>query len=264
MLPTALQKNPADLLVIILTGTELGLAPMQAVRGIHIIKGKPTLAADTMAALVKRRRDICESFRIERSDEKECVIQTKRTGEEPETHSYTIEDAKTAKLLSKENWQLHPKAMLRARCIANVCRAVYPDLILGLYDPEEFETSGTIEPPMPKDARPSPAPQMASSTTVDGELIEQEKALNGSAALKEKLQEPKASPPKNGRKLVIQDVPDSEVNPDFVPDVPGDKQPIKEMSTVRLKWVEGIYRDEGNIQALCWVRAELAEREAVR
>jgi len=143
LLPDALRGKEPDILMTIMTGAELGLAPMQSIRAIDVIKGKPTLKAEAMVALVRRRRDVCEFFNIVHSDEKKCVIEAKRVGGAPIKLTFSIEDAQRANLLSNDNWKRFPAAMLRARCSSAVCKAEFSDLILGLYDPDELRAEMT-------------------------------------------------------------------------------------------------------------------------
>lgn len=143
LLPDALRGKEPDILMTIMTGAELGLAPMQSIRAIDVIKGKPTLKAEAMVALVRRRRDVCEYFNIVHSDDKRCSIEAKRVGGAPIKLSFTIEDAQRAGLLSNDNWKRFPAAMLRARCSSAVCKAEFSDLILGLYDPDELRAEST-------------------------------------------------------------------------------------------------------------------------
>jgi len=144
-IPEALQKSPADVLAIVMAGAELGLAPMQSLRALVIIKGKPTLSADAMGALVKSRRDVCQYLQLKTSTDKVATYATQRVGEpEPTVLSFTIEEAKQAGLVAQtrngepNNWMRFPAAMLRARALSAICRAVYQDLLLGVYDPEEL------------------------------------------------------------------------------------------------------------------------------
>jgi hypothetical protein len=131
--------TPEAAFAIIATGRELGLTAMQSLRSIHVIEGKPTLSADLVAALVKSRADVCEWFRLVRSDAQVATYQTKRRGEpEPTTMSFSWEDAQRAGVTGKDNWRKYPAAMLRARCITALARAVYPDLAMGIYDPDEI------------------------------------------------------------------------------------------------------------------------------
>jgi hypothetical protein len=138
--------SAADALVMMMTGAELGMTVMQSIRGIHIVKGRPVLAADTMGAIVKRA-SVCEYLRVVEISESACVLETKRVGEpEPVKMAWTLEDAQRAGL-TKDNWQRYPQAMLKARCMAQICRAVYPDVIAELYDPDEIESIEIRETP---------------------------------------------------------------------------------------------------------------------
>lgn len=127
--------------VIMATGKELGLTAMQSLRSIHVIDGKPSCSADLLLALCKREPRICKYFRLVKSDEKIATYETHREGESrPTSLSFTIAEAQQAKLTGKDNWQKYPAAMLRARCIAALARAVYPDLVLGIYETDEMES----------------------------------------------------------------------------------------------------------------------------
>lgn len=132
-------KTPEQVFTVIATGRELGLTAMQSLRSIHIINGKPTLSADLVAALVKSRPEVCEYFRLVDSNASQAVYETKRRGEpSPTTMTFSIEDAKRAQITGNPNWTKYPAAMLRARCITALARAVYPDLVMGIYDPDEL------------------------------------------------------------------------------------------------------------------------------
>lgn len=133
--------TPEQAFVIMATGKELGLTAMQSLRSIHVIEGKPCCSADLLLALCKRESRICKYFRLVKSDEKIATYETHREGESrPTTLSFTIAEAQQAKLTGKDNWQKYPAAMLRARCIAALARAVYPDLVLGIYETDEMES----------------------------------------------------------------------------------------------------------------------------
>lgn len=132
--------------MIIITGHELGLSPAQSLRGIYVVKGKPVLAADTMVAVV-RRSGLCESWRTVESTPERCTITTRRKGETRDAErTWTIADAKRAGLLTSGTWGAYPAAMLRHRCAADLARQEYPDVILGMYDPEEMESVAAPQP----------------------------------------------------------------------------------------------------------------------
>jgi hypothetical protein len=139
LIPSSLQGRPSDVMVIVLTGQELGLSPMQSIRSINVIDGKPVLDAALIVALVKRS-SACEEFRLVESTNERATYETRRRGESASTRmTYSLADAKAAGLSSKQNWQKHPAAMLRARCSAALGRAVYPDVVLNIYDQDEGE-----------------------------------------------------------------------------------------------------------------------------
>jgi hypothetical protein len=146
-IPEALQKSPADVMAIVMAGAELGLAPMQAIRALVLIKGKPTLSADAMGALVKSRRDVCQYLVVKHSDGQRATYETQRIGDpSPTVMGFTIEEARAANLTG-DNWKRFPAAMLRARALSAICRAVYPDLLLGVYDPDELTEARDVTPP---------------------------------------------------------------------------------------------------------------------
>lgn len=139
IIPQALQKSPSDVLAIVLAGAELGFAPMQSVRALRLIKGAISMSADGMGALVKSRRDVCEYLILDKSTTEVATYTTKRVGDpRPTTMSFTLAEAKQAGLSSNDNYTRFAAAMLRARALSAICRAVYPDLVLGVYSAEEL------------------------------------------------------------------------------------------------------------------------------
>ena len=123
--------------VVLLKGHELGFTPMASAGSIAIIKGKVSLSADATIALCKRS-PACLYLRLVESTEEVATYETQRHGDpSPTALSYTIAQAKTAGLTGSQTWRAHAPAMLRARCGAAIARAVYPDLVAGIYDPDE-------------------------------------------------------------------------------------------------------------------------------
>ena len=131
---------------VLLKGHELGFTPMAAAGSIAIIKGKVSLSADATVALCKRS-PACLYLRLVESTEEVATYETQRHGDpSPTSLSYTIAQAKTAGLTGSQTWRAHAPAMLRARCGAAIARAVYPDLVAGIYDPDEVAEIVRSEP----------------------------------------------------------------------------------------------------------------------
>ena len=159
-------STPEAAFAIIASGRELGLTAMQSLRSIYFFEGKVTLSADLACGLVKKS-PLCDYFRLVESTDKIATYETKRRDEEHVTKlSFTWAQAEKAKLTTKAVWQTYADAMLRARCIMALARAVYPDVLLAVYDPEELERA-------PKAAPAAPASAPAVNHTPDGEIIEE-------------------------------------------------------------------------------------------
>jgi hypothetical protein len=169
-LPEALRQKPADLLAVLLTGAELGMAPMQAVRAIVIIKGKPTLSAEAQVALV-RKSPSCKFFKFKESTPLVCTVEACRSdaGAEPVSLSFSIEDARAAGLASNDNYRKFPAAMLRARAASAMCKMEFSDVLLGFYDPDELAHEERDVTPAPVAAQT--LPPVTKPPVVDAELV---------------------------------------------------------------------------------------------
>ena len=118
---------------------------MAALRSVHIIEGKHSLSAELMVALILKS-GLAEYFRLVETTDVICTYETKRKGnDKPLTLSYTIEQAAQAGLTAPPRankqpgpWHKMPTQMLRARCKSELARLEYPDLLAGLYTPEEL------------------------------------------------------------------------------------------------------------------------------
>lgn len=150
LIPGPLRNKPGDVLVVLLTGREFGIGPMQALRSIHVVDGKPTMSADLMVGLCLARREVCEYFTPVESTAQRATYKTKRTGSPEVSLTWTMEQAKAARVTGKDNWQKYPDAMLRARCASALARAVYPDLLAGTYDPDELDGGAGAQRSMPE------------------------------------------------------------------------------------------------------------------
>lgn len=140
MLPPHL-KTPENVVVTLQYGHELGLSPMVAINNIYMVNGKPTLSADIMHAICRRSSEYGGVKWIEISDKvAKCVVTRKTASYSEETIGfYTIDMAKDAGLLTKDNWKKYPARMLKHRALSYALRDAFPDLISGFYTREELE-----------------------------------------------------------------------------------------------------------------------------
>jgi hypothetical protein len=150
-------KNAVEAIVVALQyGHTIGLKGLQALQGIAVINGKPTLGGDAALGLIRNSGKIAkfkESYEGEEYTDKWMhVIEVSRT-EDPESvtrFTFSVMDAKRASLwideakaksnwkLQKQPWFAYPKRMLRYRNLGFVCRDVFPDVMQGLVTTEEW------------------------------------------------------------------------------------------------------------------------------
>ena len=142
-------KSPEQAMAIILTGRELGIGTMAALNTINVIQGKPTVSPQLMLALINRSNQL-EDYKLEKTaDHATCTM--KRKGRTPHTVRFGREEASAMGLLTKDNYKKQPATMFGWRAVAMCARDVFPDVILGLYTPDEMgavvdtETGEVIE-----------------------------------------------------------------------------------------------------------------------
>lgn len=134
-LPAAI-KTPEQALAIIMTGRELNIPPMAALSTINVIQGKPTVSPQLMLALINRSGQL-EDMKIETgAGGATCVM--KRRGRQSFTAHFGPDEAQAMQLAGKDNYKKQPATMYQWRAVAMAARAVFPDVILGLYTPEEM------------------------------------------------------------------------------------------------------------------------------
>lgn len=133
-------QSPEAAVVMMLTGASLGLPPVTALRGIHVVQGRAVLSSDLLVAVVLRSGQ-CDLWRPVEVTADRCTLETRRRGHaDPIRHTWTMEMARKASLTSKSGpWQQFPAAMLRARCSAELARMVYPDVLFGVYVEGELD-----------------------------------------------------------------------------------------------------------------------------
>ncbi|MFJ4637524.1 hypothetical protein ACIP69_18105 [Streptomyces hygroscopicus] len=151
LLPDAYRRQPASVLWAMEYGRALGLDVVTTINTIHVIKGKPTQSADLM---LSRAREAGHKVRI-RQEPGKCTVSIWRY-DDPDFENaitWTYDDAVTAGLCElrnnrpysrsqkgePQNWEKYPRAMLRARAIAECVRSACPEVLHGaIYTAEEL------------------------------------------------------------------------------------------------------------------------------
>lgn len=169
MVPTALRGRPEAVLAVMLAGHEAGVAPMQSLQKIHIIEGRPAMAAELMRALVMQHG---HELVYDETTTTSVTASGRRRGAERWTKvMWTMDDAKRGGLDGKPNWRKWPRAMLIARATAELCRMIFPDVLAGIsYTVEELSDgdqlpAGAVVDFGPAEVVPPPATATTTATT---------------------------------------------------------------------------------------------------
>ena len=134
-------KSAQQAVVKIMAGAEMGISPFQAMSGIHIIQGKPTIGAGLMASRVKASGKY--NYKVTEMTDKVCTIDFTEGGQPIGTSTFTIDDAKKA---GTKNIDRFPRNMLFARAMSNGVRWFCPDIYEGpVYVPEEMEVTEDVQ-----------------------------------------------------------------------------------------------------------------------
>ena len=129
-------KNPQEALAIMLLCQGEGLHPAIAMRDYHVIQGRPALKADAMLARFQQAGGAVK-WDVYTDEEVTGTFSHPSGGSLAVT--WLLSHAKKIGIASKDNWKNYPRAMLRARCISEGIRAVYPGCVVGVYTPEEVQ-----------------------------------------------------------------------------------------------------------------------------
>jgi hypothetical protein len=171
LVPKGYKNRPADVLVAIQYGMEVGLPPMAALHSIYVTNGRPSLWGDgflavIMAAPVYRdhheyyivdggERDFLTAADMAKDDTMAVTTFWRKDSERPRTATFSIAKAKKAGLWTKSGpWTEYPDRMLKYRARGFAGHDAFPDVLRGIKSAEEL-----IDLP-PQDDAPQPEPEV--------------------------------------------------------------------------------------------------------
>jgi len=148
---------------IVLTGREMGIPPMRAIRSLQIIKGNVVEKADSQLARFKESGGRAE---FETLDDTRAVLHLTHPNGDKHSETWTADDSKKAGLTGG-NHSKFPRAMIRSRCITAALKSIGWAGAVGNYDPDELRDAM----PTPKAAEPARRPgwrdRVAQAVTVE-------------------------------------------------------------------------------------------------
>ena len=138
--PKDYRGNPGNCVVAIQLGAAVGLQPMQALQGIAVVAGKPSLYGDAFLAVIQASehfQDMHEDFDVETGT---AICTMHRKGRSPVTRTFSMDDADRANLSGKAGpWKEYPRRMCAMRARAWAGRDLFADVLMGLQSAEEME-----------------------------------------------------------------------------------------------------------------------------
>jgi len=139
-------KTVEQAVALMLIAQAEGLHPAIAARDYNVIQGRPALKADAMLARFQQAGGSVNWTEL--TDKRVSATFT-----HPQGGSVSIDwdmaRAKAAGLDGKDNYKKWPRQMLRARCISEGIRTVYPGVLSGMYTPEEVQDFDSKQAPEP-------------------------------------------------------------------------------------------------------------------
>lgn len=179
--------DPGKVMLMAETGDMLGIHPMAALVGVHIIEGRPSISANLMGGLVRKaghKLRVQTQGSIEDGTlEATATLVREDDPDYPFVVTWNVGKATRAGLLpgkESSNWRKYPDAMMKARAISEVIREGAPDVLMGgnVYTPEEMgamvdEQGEPVEMTQVRETAPPAAPKQQ-APIVDPQAAEPE------------------------------------------------------------------------------------------
>lgn len=135
-LPPAYVNNPGAVLLAQEWAQSHGVDLLTTLQTVSFIHGRPTVDATMQRALAQRA-----GYSVKPTDigDKSATVQVRKGDEVVGEATYTLKDAELAKLLTKDNWEQNPKAMLVARATTQAIRWYAPEVMVGVWTEDEID-----------------------------------------------------------------------------------------------------------------------------
>jgi hypothetical protein len=152
LVPKDYQGKPANCLVAIQWGMELGLAPLQALQNIAVINGKPSVYGDSLLAMVRADSRCMGIEETQEGGVATCIVKRKLADGSIEEvkRTFSMKQAEQAQLANRPTWKAYPERMLQHRARGNALRDAFPDVLRGIITTEEAQDYDD-----PKDVTPT-------------------------------------------------------------------------------------------------------------
>lgn len=177
LVPKDYKGKPENIVVAIAWGQEIGLQPLQALQNIAVINGRASVWGDAALAVAMAHpqfEDIIEEISGE-GEKRVATCTIKRKGRSPVTRTFSVADARRAKLWEKEGpWKNYPDRMLAMRARGFAMRDCFPDAMRGFMLAEELEGIEEKDVTPPRPAVQMPTSSKPAADVQDAEIVDTE------------------------------------------------------------------------------------------
>ena len=272
-------RTPEQAIAVVSLGAAMGFTAPQALQLFHIVEGRPSLSAAGPAAVMQASPEIEYVHPVEASTER-CVLEGKRRGAPgPVRACYTIEEAIKAGRCSRNPkgvivapgrsgkpgaWETATEDMLYARALSRLARRLAPDLLMGIYVPDEMEQITADDAPR-IEARPEPTPAPASrrNATPAETVARRVSALRGTSAPPAAVEDAEVLPPARPGREVLADALAAAglTEAEFDHWCANNRRPVvARMDNAQLAKAARFLSDGGAGSVAAWLKADLDSR----
>ena len=180
LIPREYQGKPADCLLAMSMGLEIGLKPIQALQSIAVINNRTCLWGTAARALVMADPRLESLFEtepavVDKTGVARCEIMRKGHAD-AFVGEFSLDNARKAQLTGKDNYSKYPGQMLTWRAFHMAARKAFPDIYKGLSAAEEMQEMVTTVTPgdnagtvtLALDGPPSSDAQARAATSLEG------------------------------------------------------------------------------------------------
>lgn len=210
--------NTNEVATKIITGLEMGISPVRAVRHIDTIDGKPSVSAQLSAAMLQMSEkydyhveEVSVSFSGGGDVQKgRAEISISEDGEIQGSAEFTWAEAEAANLTWKDNWESYPRDMLFARAMKRAKKWYAPSVGIGReYMPDELgkEDNPTVQVPSEVANKAQSNGDTGSESNPTSEPESEPNVVDADFSVED---EPEGNPVKEGTKKVQDEVNESE------------------------------------------------------
>lgn len=161
LVPQHLQGKPADCFLVVEQSQRWGMSPFAVAQCTSCIKGKLMWEGKLIAAVINAQGGLSRRLAYDyagEGNERSVIVHGILRGEtEPRSVTVALKDART----DNSHWRSQPDQQLAYHGARVWARRHMPELMLGVYSPEEFAEPRYEAPePAPRRRDPQPAPPL--------------------------------------------------------------------------------------------------------